>query len=117
MYNFNEMPFIYWSNTTKLSYIQRHILIHSVIYYVRDTQVIPDLIFDDLMSKYMDVKSNCLKSEIRASQYYYCFKDFDGTTGFDLYERLKEEDKRRLDCIATNVLKMKKGGKDVTKRN
>ena len=54
---------------------------------------------------------------MRLTQYGYIFYDFDGTTGFDLYDRLTEEDKKYMDAItnfvfpkSNNKHKKKKGG-------
>jgi hypothetical protein len=38
------------------------------------------------------------------TQYGYCFYDFDGTTGFDLWNRLTEHDKKHIKMIAEMVL-------------
>lgn len=44
------------------------------------------------MQKDIDIKNN--------TQYGYIMYDFDGTTGFDLYSRLNEHDKKYLISIA-----------------
>ena len=36
--------------------------------------------------------------------YGYIFYDFDGTTGFHLYDRLNENDKNYLDNIVNHIL-------------
>ncbi len=48
--------------------------------------------------------------EYEKSQYFYCMKDFDGSTGFDLYDRLNNHDKQYLQQIANTVIKNYKGG-------
>lgn len=59
---------------------RRQILVHSVLYYRMDTNIIDDHTFDlwsyelvDLQNKYPDIAAKCERHED--------FKDFDGSTG------------------------------------
>lgn len=86
----------------KISSLQRMIIVHSNIYYNKDKNIISDKKYDAL-SKLLVRQQNKYPKSFRHSQYYYCFKEFDGTTGFDLYDMLKRKDKRRID-IATELV-------------
>lgn len=62
---------------------RNQILVHSAIYYKYNQNVISDLQFDkwcnelvDLQQKYPNEASLCVHHD--------CFKDFDGSSGFDL---------------------------------
>lgn len=100
MINFNRVPCVYWNTKTKIEYLQRYILIHSILYYQMDTDCITDKEFDSI--------SNQLVSMIKlygqkGTMYEYCFKDFDGSTGFDLYGKLNSYDKQYL-ALITNLV-------------
>lgn len=62
---------------------RRQILIHSYLYYRRAENIIDDYTYDmwskelaDLQEKYPDIAKECV--------YANDFKDFDGSSGFDL---------------------------------
>lgn len=62
---------------------RRQILVHSFLYYQLNTSVIDDYTFDlwskelvELQKKYPEIAKRCI--------YHEEFKDFDGSTGFDL---------------------------------
>ena len=110
MIDLNKLPFNYWSNKMKISYLQRRIIVHSIIYYVLNESVISDKEFDEL-SKQLVKLQNKNKNNFIESEYYYCMFDFDGSTGFHLYDRLIDVDKEKLMRISKNVLKNFKGGK------
>lgn len=62
---------------------RRQILVHSCLYYRMNTSVIEDHLFDrwskelaDLQRQYPDISKKC--------EWYEAFKDFDGSSGFDL---------------------------------
>ena len=48
MIDFDQMPFVYWNEPTKISYLQRQVIVHSLIYYELNESVISDKEFDDL---------------------------------------------------------------------
>ena len=47
------------------------------------------------------------EEELETTDYWYCMYDFDGSTGFHLYDRLTKYDKRYLTKIAQYVLSLK----------
>lgn len=42
MINFNKAPCIYWCDSVKISYLQRRIIIHSLLYYELNVNCISD---------------------------------------------------------------------------
>lgn len=82
-----------------ISWLQRYILIHSILYYDRNVNVIDDREWDrmaaDLVSRMSD------KRLAKKSEYWQYFYDFDGNTGFDIVERLKEADPEHYDYLET----------------
>lgn len=93
----------YLSLKAKMSTMQRYIIVHSILYYVKDTSVISDKEFDEVARELVKLKKENAE-EYEQTEYYYCMKDFDGTTGFDLFDKLSMSDKMYLTCIADNVL-------------
>lgn len=91
----------------KIDYAARYIIIHSIIYYELNESVISDKKFDKkamilvrLMRKYPKATQN--------SEYYRAIYDFDGSTGFLLYGRLKKSQKKYLKQIAGHIIKLYK---------
>ena len=68
-----------WSLKDKVEFLQRKIIINSIL---------------NLQSQI----------DIEGTMYGYIFYDFDGTTGFHLYDRLTEKDKNYLDNIVNHIL-------------
>lgn len=96
----------YWSNAAKISHLQRVILVHCILYYEFDQSILIDREYDDLSMQLVEMQNESSEEELKKTQYYYCMYDFDGTTGFDLYGRLKEKDRERLINIANAVLRV-----------
>lgn len=95
----------------KIDFAARYIIVHSIIYYELDESVISDKKFDKkaavlvkLMKKYPEEAQN--------SEYYRAIYDFDGSTGFHLYSRLKKSQKRYLKQIARYVIRVYKQNGD-----
>lgn len=101
--NFNTCPAMYWSDSTKISYLQRRIIVHSILYYEMDSSVINDKQFDVLCQQLVQMQKEADFAEFRKSTYYYVMHDFDGSTGFYLYGRLTKYDKEYLSQIAGSV--------------
>lgn len=102
----NKLPIKYWNGKTKISYIQRHILVHSILYYELNKTIISDKDYDELSYQLVELMK-AYPDEKTESQYWYCMYDFDGSTGFDLYNRLNKSDKRYLKNLAIWVLETK----------
>lgn len=102
MYNFN----IYWTDKLKINYLQRVILMHSHLYYIEDNPLISDKDYDSISKQLVELQKGKGVDWIKeTTQYGYVFYDFDGSTGFDLYDRLNENDKKYIKILALNCLK------------
>lgn len=76
-----------------------------------DASVISDEQFDQLSKQLVELRDQMIEEEYQKTAYYYCFKDFDGSTGFDLPDRLSQSDKKYLTAIANLVLASYNGRK------
>lgn len=86
------------SNLERCSVIQRKILIHSILYYELNKTILTDAEFDKMCRKLLKGKEHT--KNYHKTDYFYVFYDFDGSTGFDLYGRLEEDDKEYLTHLA-----------------
>ena len=71
-----------------------------------NTTVISDSEFDFLSKQLVELQKQVSKEELEKSQYYYVFYDFDGSTGFHLWYRLKDSDKTYLLSISKQVKRL-----------
>uniref|UniRef100_A0AAU8AZM3 NAD-dependent DNA ligase n=1 Tax=Dulem virus 36 TaxID=3145754 RepID=A0AAU8AZM3_9CAUD len=87
----------YMSERERISFLQRVVLVHSYLYYMLDNPVWSDRQYDNVSVQLVQMQNKHSKSWIKENtQYGYVFYDFDGTTGFDLYNRLIDADKKRI---------------------
>lgn len=105
MIDFSKMPCIYWSNSTKISYLQRRIIVYSIMYYEQNESCVSDAYYDSISHQLVKLQRECDPAEFRHSTYYYAMYDFDGSTGFDIPSRLTNHDKKYLTNIASYVYK------------
>ena len=103
--DFNKMPCKYWDNTTKISYLQRRIIVYSIMYYELSESCITDMEYDAISRQLVHLQSSVDEAEFEQSQYYYAMYDFDGSTGFDIPDRLTKQDREYLTRIAHMVKK------------
>lgn len=101
---------VYFTLKQKIEFLQRVILIHSFLYYEKDSPIVSDKWYDKVSKQlYTLQKEYNIKHEIhefaKYTQYGYAFHDFDGSTGFDLWDRLKHKDKQFIEQIANMLLK------------
>ena len=105
-----------WDKITCINFLQRKIILNAIAYYELDSPKLSDREYDELSKQLVGLQKDI---DIQQTQYGYVMYDFDGTTGFDLYSRLNDADKRYLMQIARHVLglecaiikpKRKKGG-------
>lgn len=108
--DFKKMPSVYWSNLTKISYLQRRVIVYSIMYYELNESVISDAEYDKI-SKQLVKLQNEAGGLLSDTQYYYCMYDYDGSTGFDLFNRLNKNDREYLLNMAKFILNMWKGKK------
>lgn len=88
-----------WDKITCTNYLQRKIILNAIAYYELDTSPLSDKEYDELSKQLVEMQKDI---DIQETQYGYVMYDFDGTTGFDLYYRLSDRDKRYLMQIALN---------------
>lgn len=102
MYQFS----VYWTEAEKISFLQRVILIHSYLYYEKDNSVWTDKQYDEVAKQLAELQSEHDILWIKnRTQYGYAFYDFDGTTGFLLWGRLKKKDKEQIAGISENIMR------------
>ena len=99
-----------WDKITCINFLQRKIILNSIAYYELNTSRLTDKQYDELSRQLVDMQKDV---DIQQTQYGYVMHDFDGTTGFDLYGRLNEQDKKYLMNIACHALET---GKTITKK-
>ena len=97
----------YWSNKLQMDALQRWVLVQSIIYYELNSSVVSDKEFDSNARQLVAMQKQYSK-EAKETEYWYVFYDFDGSTGFDLFERMNKVDKAYLTQIATHVLRLSK---------
>lgn len=98
--DFSKMPCIYWSDATKISYLQRRIIVWSIMYYEHNESCVSDLVYDAVSYQLVELQKQASKEEFEKSTYYYAMHDFDGSTGFDIPSRLTKYDRKYLTHIA-----------------
>lgn len=103
MIDFSKAPCIYWSNTAKISYLQRRIIVWSIMYYENDESCVPDHVYDGVSRQLAALQKEATQEEWEKSTYYYAMFDFDGNTGFDIPSRLTKKDREYLGNIAAMV--------------
>lgn len=86
-----------WDKITCVNFLQRRIILNSIAYYELDSPQITDREYDELSKQLVELQSEI---DVNETQYGYCMYDFDGSTGFHLYDRLSESDKEYLIGIA-----------------
>lgn len=103
MINFDICPGVYWSNSTKISYLQRRIIVWSIMYYECGKSCVPDVVYDSVSRQLVELQKKASKEEWEKSEYYYAMHDFDGSTGFDIPSRLTKKDREYLTNIAYHL--------------
>lgn len=95
-----------WSLESKVNFLQRKILLNSIAYYNFDESFIEDSYYDSLCKQLVILQEEFAKTgDIKTDTTYgYVYFDFDGSTGFHLYERLETTDKIYLDMIARSYV-------------
>ena len=91
------------STVDQISFLERYIILHSIIYYHLNSNVISDKKYDEY-AKYLEKLIKLNNKEFKESQYYYAFTDYSSATGFDLYDKLNGYDKKYLMHLATKVM-------------
>lgn len=114
--NFDCMPCKYWDDHVKISYLQRRIIVYSIMYYEMNESCISDKQYDAISYQLVHLQSSVPEAEWKKSTYYYAMYDFDGSTGFDIPSRLTKKDRAYLENIARYVYKQWKSGTTLEER-
>lgn len=120
--DFSLCPCCYWKPETKITYLQRYLLLHSILYYKRSESVISDTKFDAVAKQLYRAQANAKTSVLEKTMYYYATVDFNGSTMYDVMQLLTHDDYSYLEQIALRVLKMyneerqEKHGKQQTRK-
>ena len=96
----------YLSDVAKANMLERWIIVHSILYYCKDTNVVSDRMYDMNSILLVDLFGNMSLKEKQKTKYWYVFKTFDGSSGFGLYEGLNFEDREYLLAQANLVLRI-----------
>ena len=97
------------SITDQLDWLCRKIIIHSIIYYDYNTNIISDPDYDKL-ARQLERLVNENRDEINNCYYYECLKDYTAATGFDLKDRLEDKHRKYLEHLAGMFLEQYKLG-------
>lgn len=103
MYKFDLDKYWYWSDIAKVSFLQRVIIIHSILYYEHDNPLWTDKQYDDICRQLVQEQRNMDYERFKRTQYFYCMHDFDGTTGFDIVGRITDDDKDYLMKLVSHI--------------
>ena len=74
-----------WDITTKISYLQRRVIVACIAYYELDVTVISDADYKELAEQLVEYQTR-YKEDAEKSTYWYVMSDFCVSTGFDIYE-------------------------------
>lgn len=101
---FSTMPAMYWSKATQMSYLQRRIIVYSIMYYQLNESCVPDHVYEEYVKQLCTMMKDADAKALERTAYYYVMYDFDGSTGFYLYDRLNKKDKAYLMQLAKHIL-------------
>lgn len=94
-----------WSDISKISHLQRRILICSIAYYEYSESIVSDVIYDAISKQLVQMQKEFPK-EAEQSMYWYAMKDFEGSTGFDLVGKLTNKDREWLRKLTQFIMKL-----------
>lgn len=103
--NLDVLPVKYWDMTTIISWLQRRIIVYSIMYYEMSESCITDKSFDELSHQLVELMNSNPQEVLEQTTYWYAMYDFDGSTGFDIPDRLTKSDREYLTTIASHVQK------------
>lgn len=93
----------HWDLKTKIEFLQRKVILNSIAYYLHDTNFLSDKFYDDISRQLVQL---CREyGDVSDTKYGYAMVDFDGTTGFDLYYRLTEDDREYLEHMVKHQIR------------
>lgn len=103
--NLDVLPVKYWDMTTIISWLQRRIIVYSIMYYEMSESCISDKSYDELSHQLVELMNSNPQEVLEQTTYWYAMYDFDGSTGFDIPDRLTKSDREYLTTIASHVQK------------
>lgn len=103
--NLDVLPVKYWDMTTIISWLQRRIIVYSIMYYEMNESCITDKSYDELSHQLIELMNSNPQEVLEQTTYWYAMYDFDGSTGFDIPDRLTKSDREYLTTIASHVQK------------
>ena len=92
-----------WDELTCINYLQRWVLVQSILYYEFDKNVVSDFVYDKNAHQLADMMQKC--ANVQDSRYYYAFYDFEGSTGCHLKNRLNDTDRDLIMSIVNYGIK------------
>ena len=94
----------YFTNLEKINLLCRWILVHSIIYYDFNTNIISDHMFDANCKQLVNIISKN-KEIFKQSPYYYFMYDFNSSTGMHLSGKLNLKDSKKYNDIAERQIR------------
>lgn len=88
--DFEESCVINEEIVSKIKRRRLQILVHSIIYYKLDDNVVSDATWNRWSAELMELQKK-YPNESKKAPMHEMYKDFDGSTGFDLAERADDE--------------------------
>lgn len=92
-----------------MTYLQNQIIVHSYLYYMKDSSIIKDSEYDNISQTLAEMKE-AFPESYKKTRFYYAMKNFDGSTGYDIWYNLTEEDREYISQKANLILSYKKKG-------
>ena len=96
-----------WNAITCINYLQRKIILNSIAYYKYDKSFVSDSYFDEISHQLVQMQKDFTGNLEADTEYGYMMYDFDGSTGFDLPDRLFPHDKEYLIQITEHYIQRK----------
>lgn len=93
---------LYSSEIVKMNLLERWILVHSIIYYEYNTNVVKDYIYDSNVKQLVYLIKKYPES-FKKSRLYQTFKEFKGSTGFDLKYKCSKRQPEEFKLVMQNA--------------
>ena len=74
---------------------------------MRDSSIIKDSEYDNISRTLVEMKE-AFPESYEKTRFYYAMENFDGSTGYDIWYNLTEEDKKYISQKANLILSYKK---------
>lgn len=93
----------YWGPKEKIDLLAKWILVHSIIYYELNTSLVADFNYDSNGKQLAQlIKTN--RMEAIKAKWWYVIKDYEGSTGFDLINKLSPKHYKELVGLANYLV-------------